>query len=29
MSDAGYGAELIEKIAYRNWLKVLKQTWGE
>lgn len=28
MSDAGYGSALIEKIAYRNWLKVLKQTWG-
>lgn len=29
MSDAGYGQALIEKIACRNWLKVLKQTWGE
>lgn len=29
MSDAGYGDALIEKIAYRNWLKVLKQTWCE
>ena len=29
MSDAGYGDVLIEKIACRNWLKVLKQTWGE
>jgi membrane dipeptidase len=24
----GYGAELIEKLAHRNWLAVLEQTWG-
>ncbi len=24
----GYGAELIEKIAHRNWLAVLERTWG-
>jgi len=29
MKQAGYSDELIEKLAYRNWLKVLKQTWGE
>lgn len=29
MKQAGYGQALIEKLAYRNWLKVLKQTWGE
>nr|WP_154324788.1 dipeptidase [Pantoea sp. 201603H] len=29
MADAGYDHTLIEKIAWRNWLKVLKQTWGE
>ncbi len=29
MKQAGYSDALIEKLAYRNWLKVLKQTWGE
>ena len=29
LADAGYGAELIEKISWRNWLRVLKRTWGE
>ncbi len=29
MQEAGYAQPLIEKLAYRNWLKVLKQTWGE
>lgn len=24
----GYGAELIEKLAHRNWLAVLERTWG-
>lgn len=24
----GYGPELIEKIAYRNWNRVLEKTWG-
>jgi len=26
--DAGYDHALIEKLAWRNWLRVLKQTWG-
>ena len=25
----GYGAPLIEKFCYKNWLRVLGQTWGE
>lgn len=29
MSAAGYSSELIEKITWRNWLSVLKKTWGE
>ncbi len=29
MSSAGYSSELIEKITWRNWLRVLKKTWGE
>ncbi len=29
MRAHGYGEPLIEKIAYRNWLRVLKKTWGE
>lgn len=28
MREAGYGAALIEKIAWRNWLSVLRRTWG-
>jgi membrane dipeptidase len=24
----GYGADLIEKLAYKNWLAVLERTWG-
>lgn len=28
MKQAGYNKALIEKLACRNWLKVLKQTWG-
>ncbi|MCC3720146.1 dipeptidase [Rouxiella badensis] len=29
MKHAGYSNALIEKLACRNWLKVLKQTWGK
>lgn len=29
MAAAGYGEALIEKICWRNWLAVLKKTWGE
>ncbi len=28
MRTHGYGEALIEKICYRNWLRVLKKTWG-
>ena len=28
MLDHGYGQELVEKIAYRNWIGVLERTWG-
>ncbi|WP_415182919.1 dipeptidase [Phaeovulum sp.] len=28
MKDHGYGNELIEKIACKNWLCVLERTWG-
>ena len=27
MADHGYGAELIEKICWRNWIRVLDKTW--
>lgn len=29
MKQAGYNDALIAKLSCRNWLKVLKQTWGE
>jgi membrane dipeptidase len=29
LRDAGYDQQSIEKIAYRNWLRVLKATWKE
>ena len=28
MRAHGYSEDLVEKIAYRNWLRVLKKTWG-
>lgn len=28
MLDHGYGAELVEKIAWKNWVGVLERTWG-
>ncbi|MBN2906079.1 MAG: dipeptidase [Rhodobacteraceae bacterium] len=28
MTDHGYGADLIEKLCYGNWLRVLEKTWG-
>ena len=28
MRTRGYGEPLIEKLCYRNWLRVLEQTWG-
>ena len=27
--DHGYTAEQVEKIAWRNWVRVLRATWGE
>lgn len=29
MTSAGYSSQLIEKICWRNWLRVLKKTWGK
>jgi membrane dipeptidase len=29
MESAGYSATLIEKICWRNWVAVLRKTWGE
>jgi membrane dipeptidase len=29
MRARGYGEPLIEKVCYRNWLRVLAKTWGE
>lgn len=28
MLDHGFGAELVEKIAHRNWLALLQRVWG-
>lgn len=28
MRDHGYGEALVEKICWRNWIRVLKATWG-
>ena len=28
MHEAGFGEELIEKICWKNWLRVLEKTWG-
>jgi len=28
MRTRGYGEPLIEKLCYKNWLRVLGQTWG-
>lgn len=28
MAQHGYGADLIERIAWRNWVDVLERTWG-
>lgn len=28
MRDHGYGEPLVEKICFRNWLRVLEKTWG-
>jgi membrane dipeptidase len=29
MRARGFGEPLIEKICFRNWLRVLGRTWGE
>ncbi|WP_347266566.1 dipeptidase [Paracoccus sp. (in: a-proteobacteria)] len=28
MLDHGYGRDLVERIAWRNWISVLERTWG-
>lgn len=28
MRAHGYGADLVDKLAWRNWIAVLRQTWG-
>ena len=28
MRDHGYGEELMKKLCYKNWLRVLEKTWG-
>ena len=28
MRARGFGDPLIEKLCYRNWLRVLERTWG-
>lgn len=28
MRDHGYGEELVQKIAWKNWVNVLERTWG-
>jgi membrane dipeptidase len=28
MQARGYGQPLIEKLCYRNWLRVLERTWA-
>lgn len=29
MRAHGFGAEVVEKVAWRNWMAVLRRTWGE
>lgn len=29
LSDAGFSDSLLEKLTWRNWLRVLAETWGE
>ncbi len=29
LTDAGFDEERLEKLAWRNWLRVLKRTWGQ
>jgi membrane dipeptidase len=28
MRERGFSSKLIEKVCFRNWLRVLKKTWG-
>jgi membrane dipeptidase len=28
MRTRGYGQPLIEKLCFRNWLRLLERTWG-
>jgi membrane dipeptidase len=29
LRDAGYDRDALEKIAYRNWFRVLRDTWSD
>ncbi len=29
LRDAGYGDDLLHKLTHQNWVRVLRQTWGE
>ncbi len=29
LRDAGFNGEELEKLLYRNWIRVLRETWGE
>ena len=29
MRTRGFGEDIIEQIAWRNWIRVLRYTWGE
>lgn len=29
IKKSGYSTELVEKIAYKNWISILEKTWGE
>jgi microsomal dipeptidase-like Zn-dependent dipeptidase len=29
LAERGYHGEDLEKIMYRNWIRVLRDTWGE
>jgi membrane dipeptidase len=29
LRDAGYDDDALEKVAYRNWFRVLQDTWND
>jgi microsomal dipeptidase-like Zn-dependent dipeptidase len=29
MRTRGFGEKLIEKVCFRNWLRVLEKSWGD